>query len=49
MLHRFRFAIAGIVLILVNQVVTFAVSAHMPNALFPAGTTRYCGRLRRRP
>ena len=33
MLHRFRFVIAGIVIILVNQVVTFAVSASMPDAL----------------
>ena len=41
MLHKFRFVIAGIVFILVNQVVTFAVSASMANALLPAGTTRY--------
>ena len=41
MLHKFRFVIAGLIIILVNQAVTFAVSARMPNALRPAGTTRY--------
>ena len=41
MLHKFRFVIAGILVILVNQLVTFAVSAPMPNALLAAGTTRY--------
>ena len=41
MLHRFRFVIAGILIVLVNQVVTFAVSASMPTMLFPAGTSRY--------
>jgi hypothetical protein len=41
MLHKFRFVIAGVLIILVNQVVTFAVSASMPSALLPAGTTRY--------
>ena len=41
MLHKFRFVIAGILIILVNQVVTFAVSANMPNSLLAAGTTRY--------
>ena len=41
MLHRLRFVIAGILIILVNQAVTFAVSASMPDALLPSGTTRY--------
>ena len=41
MLHRFRFVIAGILIILINQAVTFAVSASMPTALLPAGSTRY--------
>jgi hypothetical protein len=41
MLHRFRFVIAGVLIILVNQAVTFAVSASMPSALLSAGTTRY--------
>ena len=41
MLHRFRFVIVGILIILVNQAVTFAVSASMPNALLPDGSTRY--------
>jgi len=41
MLHRLRFVIAGLIIILVNQAVTFAVSAAMPAALLPAGSTRY--------
>jgi len=41
MLHKFRFVIAGVIIILVNQVVSFAVSASMPVSLRPAGTTRY--------
>ena len=41
MLHKYRFLIAGIVIVLVNQAVTFAVSAYVPGALLTAGTTRY--------
>jgi len=41
MLHQLRFVIAGLVIILVNQAVTFAVSAAVPTALRPAGSTRY--------
>lgn len=41
MLHKLRFVLAGILIIVVNQAVTFAVSAHMPDALLAAGTTRF--------
>ena len=41
MLHKLRFVIAGLVIILVNQVVTFAVAARVPQSLRPSGTTRY--------
>lgn len=41
MLHKLRFVLAGILIIVVNQAVTFAVSARMQDALLPAGTTRY--------
>ena len=35
MLHKFRFVIAGSIIILVNQAVTFAVSAAVPEQLAP--------------
>jgi len=41
MLHRLRFVIAGVIIIMVNQAVSFAVSAGMPATMRPAGTTRY--------
>ena len=41
MLHRFRFVIAGILMVLTSAAVSYAVSASMPTALLPAGTTRY--------
>lgn len=41
MRHRFRFVIAGAIIILVNQVVSFAVSASAPPALLPEGSTHY--------
>ena len=41
MLHRLRFVIGGLVIILINQAVTFAVSASMPATLRPAGSVRF--------
>jgi hypothetical protein len=41
MWHKYRFVIAGLVIILVNQLVSFAVSASRPEAFLPSGTTRY--------
>ena len=42
MLHRFRFVIMGVVIVLASAAASYAaVSAAMPNALLPAGTTRY--------
>jgi len=49
MLHRFRFVIAGVIIILVNQGVSFAVSAAMPASLLPQGTTRWAVVVRRPP
>jgi len=41
MLHKLRFVIAGLVIILINQAVSFAVSASVPDSFRPSGSTRY--------
>ena len=41
MLHSSRFVIAGLLVVITSAIVSFAVSASMPGALMPAGTTRY--------
>ena len=41
MLHRFRFVISGTLVVLTSAMVSYAVSASIPNTLLPAGTTRY--------
>ena len=41
MFHKFRFVIAGVLFLVASVVLNQAVSAYMPNALLPAGTTRY--------
>ena len=46
MLHKFRFVIVSALVVLTSAGVSYAVSASMPNALLPAGTTRYASRLR---
>lgn len=41
MLRKFRFVIAGLLIIVANQAVSYAVSAAVPSSLLAAGTTRY--------
>jgi hypothetical protein len=41
MLQRHRFALLGILVVLTSALVSYAVSAAVPSALLPAGTTRY--------
>lgn len=41
MLHKLRFVIVSALVILSSAGVSYAVSASRPNALLPAGTTRY--------
>ena len=42
MLHRFRFVILGTLMVVASAAASYAVvSAYVPNALLPAGTTRY--------
>ena len=41
MLHKFRFVIVSALVVLTSAGVSYAVSASVPNALLPAGTTRY--------
>ncbi len=41
MLRKFRFVLAGILIIVVNQAVTYAVSAAQAQSLLAPGTTRY--------
>jgi len=41
MLNRHRLVIAGLVVVLTSALVSYAVSAAVPSALRPSGTTRY--------
>ena len=41
MLHRSRFLIAALLVVMTSAMVSYAVSASMPNALLAAGSTRY--------